>query len=97
MDSESLSVKILKAMGHPIRLKIVKFLLDKPHCVCELKENLDFSQPNLSQHLKILKEAGIIASEKVEVQTHYHVCLKNTEALIAAAEAMSQEYLNQFK
>ena len=69
MDIEALSVKILKAMGHPIRLKIVKFLLDKPHCVCELKENLEFSQPNLSQHLKILKEAGIIESEKVGVQT----------------------------
>lgn len=96
MDSESLSVKILKAMGHPIRLKIVKFLLDKPHCVCELKENLDFSQPNLSQHLKILKEAGIIASEKVGVQTHYHVCLKIQKRSLQQ-EAMSQEYLNQFK
>lgn len=97
MDTEALSVKILKAMGHPIRLKIVKFLLDKPHCVCELKENLEFSQPNLSQHLKILKESGIIESEKVGVQTHYHVALKNTGALIVAAEAMSQEYLSLFK
>ena len=97
MDIEALSVKILKAMGHPIRLKIVKFLLDRPHSVCELKENLEFSQPNLSQHLKILKEAGIIESEKVGVQTHYHVALKSAAALIAAAEAMGREYLSQFK
>ncbi|MEF9918436.1 MAG: metalloregulator ArsR/SmtB family transcription factor [Eubacterium sp.] len=97
MDTEIFSVKILKAMGHPIRLKIVNFLLDKPHCVCELKENLDFSQPNLSQHLKILKEAGIIDSEKIGVQTHYHVCLKNTKKLIDATTAMSEEYIAQFK
>ena len=45
MDIGALSVKILKAMGHPIRLKIVKFLLDKPHCVCELKENLSSASP----------------------------------------------------
>ena len=64
MASFDRSVKILKALGHPIRFQIVQFLLDKPHCVCELKEHLDFSQPNLSQHLKILKEAGIIDSEK---------------------------------
>ena len=64
MDIGALSVKILKAMGHPIRLKIVKFLLDKPHCVCELKENLEFSQPNLSQHLRklVLLRAKRLAS-----------------------------------
>ncbi|MEG1433463.1 ArsR/SmtB family transcription factor [Eubacterium sp.] len=93
MASFDRSVKILKALGHPIRFQIVQFLLDKPHCVCELKEHLDFSQPNLSQHLKILKEAGIIDSEKVGIQTHYHICLPHTQALLEAAEAMGDERL----
>lgn len=73
MDKQELSVKVFKALGHPIRYKIVKFLYNGPKCVCKLNEDIEFSQANLSQHLKILKEAGILSCEKVGMNIHYRL------------------------
>jgi len=50
MNSEDVSVKIFKALGHPIRLQIVKSLLTESCCVCELNRAFDFSRqifPNI--------------------------------------------------
>ncbi|HWP95699.1 MAG TPA: metalloregulator ArsR/SmtB family transcription factor [Syntrophomonadaceae bacterium] len=54
----------LKALGEPTRLKIVKFLSLQEMCVCELEAVLDMSQPRISQHLKVLKQAGILKERK---------------------------------
>ncbi len=94
MNSDDISVKIFKALGHPIRLKIVKFLLSKPRCVCELNKNFEYSQANLSQHLKILREAGILKNEKVGVEMHYSVNLKGIETLLNAMDLTTAEYFN---
>lgn len=80
--NEQESVKILKALGHPIRYKIVKFLYDGPKCVCKLNEDIEFSQANLSQHLKILKEAGILSSEKVGMNIHYRISNEKIKNII---------------
>ena len=56
--------KVFKALGEPTRLKIIKMLSVQGLCVCELSETLDMLQPRVSQHLKILKEAGLIKEKK---------------------------------
>ncbi len=56
--------KVFKALGEPTRLKIIKMLSVQGLCVCELSETLDMLQPRVSQHLKILKEAGLIREKK---------------------------------
>lgn len=83
------TTKIFKGLGHPIRLKIVKELWNKRLCVCKLQENIEFSQANLSQHLKILKEAEILFSEKVGLKVMYQVkdlrilnCIELVEAIV---------------
>lgn len=73
MDLEYLEVNVFKALAHPIRLKIIKKLREKVYCVCELKEDVEFSQSNLSQHLKILKEAGIVVCEKEGLRINYWI------------------------
>ena len=55
---------LLKALGEPTRLKIVKLVADQELCVCELVAVLDMSQPRVSQHLKVLKKAGIVRERK---------------------------------
>lgn len=89
MTLEDMYVRIYKALAHPIRIKIVMSLLDGPLCVCVLNENVDFSQSNLSQHLKILKDAGILTSEKDGIRIMYKIkddevrnLLKVTEKVI---------------
>lgn len=56
--------KVFKALGEPTRLKIIKMLSLQGMCVCELSETLDMLQPRISQHLKVLKEAGLIRERK---------------------------------
>lgn len=73
MAIEEMYVKIFKALAHPIRIKIVIMLMKQPLCVCKLNENIEFSQSNLSQHLKILKDAGILKSEKQGLKIIYSV------------------------
>jgi len=56
--------RVFKALGHPARLAIVDELAGGERCVCELLELSKLSGPTVSQHLLVLKNAGIIADDK---------------------------------
>jgi ArsR family transcriptional regulator len=64
-----------KALGDPIRLQLVDVL--RKHagkvCVCELVPLFDLSQPTVSHHLKVLRDAGIVDSERVGLWAYYYV------------------------
>jgi ArsR family transcriptional regulator len=66
---------IAKALGDPIRLQLVDVL--RKHagkvCVCELVPLFDLSQPTVSHHLKVLREAGIVESERQGLWSYYYV------------------------
>lgn len=52
---------IAKALGHPARIAIIEFLIKKDACICgDIVNELPLSQPTISQHLKELKNAGLI-------------------------------------
>jgi ArsR family transcriptional regulator len=79
--------RICKALGHPARMKIVQYLKKINHCVCqEIVDVLPLSQSTVSQHLKILKDAGVIQGEVEGPRTCY--CL-NPE-IIAQYKKMAQ-------
>jgi ArsR family transcriptional regulator len=52
--------QIFKALGNPIRLQIVENLLEEEKCVNDIHDLLDVTQPNISQHLNILRFSGIV-------------------------------------
>lgn len=55
---------LAKALAHPARVKIVRILVRKNACVCgDIVEELPLAQSTVSQHLKVLKEAGLIRGE----------------------------------
>lgn len=64
-------VKVMKALSDPTRIRIVKMLQHKTLCVCELQAALGHSQPNVSKHLRILQEAGLVASQKDGLWVNY--------------------------
>lgn len=66
-----LFVKIFKALGEPTRLKILRLLAIRPMYVCELESVLGISQPRISQHLRVLKEASILRETKEAQKTFY--------------------------
>ncbi|MCX6817500.1 MAG: metalloregulator ArsR/SmtB family transcription factor [Candidatus Aenigmarchaeota archaeon] len=58
------NVVVFRALADPTRLKILELLRSGERCACELPSKVGKSQPNVSLHLKILKDAGIISSRK---------------------------------
>jgi ArsR family transcriptional regulator len=66
---------VFKALGHPVRLQIVDLLsrYGGQVCVCDLEGQFDLSQPTISHHLKILREAGLIASEQRGLWVYYYL------------------------
>ena len=71
---------VAKALGDPIRMQLVDVL--RKHagkvCVCELVPLFDLSQPTVSHHLKVLREAGIVDAERQGLWAYYYV---NPDAL----------------
>jgi ArsR family transcriptional regulator, arsenate/arsenite/antimonite-responsive transcriptional repressor len=76
---------IAKALGDPVRLQLVDVL--RRHagqvCVCELVPLFDIAQPTLSHHLKILRRAGIVDSERRGLWAYYYVLPDALEELTA--------------
>jgi len=55
---------LCKALGHPARLRILQILLERGTCICgEIVEVMPLSQSTVSEHLRILKQAGLIKGE----------------------------------
>ena len=73
MDQQKLQEfsEILKALGHPVRLKIVEGLIRHPCHVNEIVTGLGLPQSTVSQHLGILRNRGIISPRKEGVKTCY--------------------------
>ena len=62
--ADILVAKYAKALGHPARIAILRILLKRRSCICgDIVEELPLSQSTVSQHLKELKEAGLIKGD----------------------------------
>ena len=67
-------VKILQALAEPTRLAIVQQLAsDGEVCACDFTDCCGVSQPTVSHHLKVLREAGIVDSERRGLWAYYYV------------------------
>ncbi len=73
----------LKAMSHPLRLKILCTLGDQEVSVQEIVERVGTSQSNISQHLAILRDKGILSSRKDANRVFYKVVDSRTLQLIS--------------
>lgn len=63
---------LTKALGHPARVRIMRLLLARDACCCgELVDDLPLAQATVSQHLKVLKDAGLIVGEIDGLRTSY--------------------------
>jgi DNA-binding transcriptional ArsR family regulator len=75
---ENKLAKYAKALGHPARIAILKFLASKASCQCgDIVDELPLSQSTVSQHLKELKDAGLIKGEIEGVKVCY--CIDERE------------------
>jgi len=62
----------LKALGHPVRLAIVRALAEQSACCCgDVCSRLPLAQSTVSQHLKVLKDAGLVSFQRDGVRSSY--------------------------
>lgn len=81
--------KILKAIGHPMRILIVEALAEKDLCGKELCALGTISQSNVARHIAMLKRVGIISDRRIDKRVFYHLETPSVlETLEPAAEAV---------
>lgn len=68
-----LAAHALKAIAHPLRLKILCVIGDREACVQEIVEAVGTSQSNISQHLAILRDKGVMVTRKDANRVYYRI------------------------
>jgi len=76
----------LRAVADPMRWRILELLAAEELCVCHLVETLGAAQPLVSHHLRALRDAGLVATERYRYWTYYRV---RPDALAALAEKLT--------
>ncbi|CQR70870.1 putative HTH-type transcriptional regulator [Sporomusa ovata DSM 2662] len=88
-----LTADFFKTLAHPVRLRILQSLEQGERCVCEIIEELDIEQSNLSQHLSNLKKQGIIDSRKDGQKVIYRIVYPSVLEIVSAAEKTLSEQI----
>lgn len=65
--------QFFRALSDPTRLRILRLLMEAPHCVCEMEEALSLPQPLLSRHLAYLRAAGLVEGVRDGVRVNYRL------------------------
>jgi ArsR family transcriptional regulator len=76
-------IKIMKALSDPNRVKILKMLQYRSLCVCEMQAALGIAQPTVSNHLKVLEDAGLVTWRKSRLWVNYTVSDGNSSPCAA--------------
>ncbi|NKZ12307.1 ArsR/SmtB family transcription factor [Mycolicibacterium septicum] len=83
--------ELLRALAAPLRIAIVLQLQQSQRCVHELVDALAVPQPLVSQHLRILKQAGVVASERAGREVLYRLVDHHLAHIVADAVAHASE------
>jgi ArsR family transcriptional regulator, zinc-responsive transcriptional repressor len=83
--------EVLRALAAPIRIAIVLQLRESARCVHELVGALDVAQPLISQHLRVLKAAGVVRGERHGREVLYRLVNHHLAHIVADAVAHAQE------
>ncbi|WP_432080492.1 ArsR/SmtB family transcription factor [Streptomyces sp. WAC 04229] len=76
--------KVFKALGDPVRLRLLSMIASREGgevCVCDLTPAFDLSQPTISHHLKLLRQAGLIDCERRGTWVYYWLLPETTDRL----------------
>jgi ArsR family transcriptional regulator len=88
--------KVLKALAHPARLKLVDVLAEHDEvCVCNLTETIGMDMSTVSRHLTQLKAAGIVDSEKRGQMVFYCLRVKCLKSLFGCIESVVKCHVDQ--
>jgi ArsR family transcriptional regulator len=86
---------LYKALSVPVRIKIIKLITNKPLCVKAITQFLSISQPAVSQHLAVLRRAGLVMGEKRGYMVHYSFNRSRFEDLKKAMDSFPHGSLDE--
>ncbi len=86
-----LAGELLRALAAPVRIAIVLHLRESQRCVHELVEALELPQPLVSQHLRVLKAAGVVAGERSGREVLYRLVDAHLTEIVVAAVSHAAE------
>lgn len=84
---------LLKALGDPTRFMIFQQILIRKHCVRSLSKKLGISESAVSQHMKVLREAGLVYGERFGYHIHYLPSQDALDFLVGEFEEMKRQSL----
>ena len=89
---------LTKALGHPARVQIMRLLVRRGTCICgEIVEELPLAQSTVSQHLKVLKDAGLVADRAEGTRRVYYIDPHGLGALRRWLDQFWDEALTAFE
>lgn len=83
--------RLFRALGDPSRLAVLEVLRNGAHCVSELVTLTGLSQPNVSGHLSLVRECGLVQREQRGRFAYYSLGASNVEAILASADELLSE------
>jgi ArsR family transcriptional regulator len=78
--------EIAKAISHPLRIAVVDYLKDGEKCVCDIAKSVDSERSNVSRHLAVMVNAGVLSCRKEGLKVFYHLktpCIVHFFACVA--------------
>jgi len=88
MDAYDSQAELLKALAHPVRLKILDILRDDERCVCHIEAVLKLRQAYISQQLMTLRKVGLVADRKDGLRVYYHITDRSIFRVLDPARSM---------
>jgi ArsR family transcriptional regulator len=87
-EERNVTLETLRALSHPLRLELIAHIAARgPICTCHLEESLPYSQPTISKHLAVLRQAGLIQGRRDGRWTYYEIDEPHLDA--------AREFLNE--
>jgi DNA-binding transcriptional ArsR family regulator len=90
-----LKARLLAALAHPNRIRILEYLQKDTRCNCEIAPALGLEQSNLSRHLKLLVQAGVLVSWKDGLRVNFKLADSRIFKILDLAESFAKEDLER--
>jgi DNA-binding transcriptional ArsR family regulator len=89
-DERHRLVTMFRALGDPTRLEVLRLIAAQPEplCVCDVVSQFNVSQPTISHHLKVLREAGLVVVSRRGTWAYYAVDPRGLEALRSVSDQL---------
>lgn len=89
MKGADAASRLFSVLADPARLGILQTLSEKKGCVSELQVRTGRNQPNVSQHLRVLRDAGLVEARREGRRICYSVCRQEVRSLLALAKRIN--------